>query len=178
MSEDNKTQDLDLFQQSVSIDKKLKFDGIKPVRKKLETTIKNSEEHENNVVDNMFSEDYEPAVLETGDELFFYRPGVSKAVFRKFRKGQFNIQSELDLHGMTVSMAREELANFLRYCHKTGKRYVRIIHGKGRGSVQGQPVIKNKVNIWLQQRDEILAFCSARPADGGTGAIYVLIKKS
>ncbi|MFK8069112.1 MAG: Smr/MutS family protein [Gammaproteobacteria bacterium] len=178
MSKDDKTQDLDLFQQSISIDKKLKFDGIKPARIKLNPTIKNSNDTENDVVDNMFSEDFEPANLETGDELYFYRPGVSKADFRKLRKGQFIIQSELDLHGMTVSMAREELANFLHYCRKTGKRHVRIIHGKGRGSAQGQPVIKNKVNIWLQQRDEILAFCSARPADGGTGAIYVLIKKS
>jgi len=172
--------DSDLFRQFVDVDKKLKFDGVKPVRKKLSTKpdqqIKD-EEHDR-VIDDMFSEEYEPADIERGDELFFSRPGVSRADLRKLKKGLINIQGELDLHGLTVAIAREQLASYLHHCQQTGKRCVRIIHGKGRGSVQGKPVIKNKVNIWLRQRDEVLAFCSARQNDGGTGAIYLLLKKA
>ncbi len=172
--------DSDLFRQFADVDKKLEFDGIKPVRKKLSTKpdqqIKD-EEHDR-VIDDMFSEEYEPTDIERGDELLFSRPGVSRADLKKLRKGLISIQGELDLHGLTVTMAREQLANYLYHCQQTGKRCVRIIHGKGRGSAQGKPVIKNKVNIWLRQRDEVLAFCSARQNDGGTGAIYLLLKKS
>ena len=170
--------DSDLFRRSVDVDKTLKFDGIKPDRQKPPAIPKQRINDEKQVIKEMFSEEYEPAELETGDELFFFRPGVSRAVFKKLRKGQISLQGELDLHGMTVAMAREELAQYLHLCMRTGKRCVRIIHGKGRGSLHGQPVIKNKVNIWLRQRDEVLAFCSARQVDGGTGAIYVLLKKS
>lgn len=173
-----KDDDLDLFRQSISVDKKIKFDGIKPARGKAPAKPKDDFVEEQQIIDEMFSEKFEAADLEMGDELHFFRPGVSKADFRKLRKGLVKIQRELDLHGMTVTMAREGLANFLFQCEFEGIRYVRIIHGKGRGSRDGQPVIKNKVNNWLRQRDEILAFCSARQNDGGTGAVYVLLRKS
>ena len=78
---------------------------------------------------------------------------------------------------MTILIARQSLSEFLRRRRLSGARCVRIIHGKGRGSAQGLPVLKNKVNYWLQQRDDVLAFCSARPVDGGTGAVYVLLKR-
>ncbi len=176
MSED----DHNLFRRSINVDKKIKFDGIKPVRKKLSTKpnqqIKD-EEHDRTIYE-MFSEEYEPADIERGDELLFSQPGVSRADLKRLKKGLISIQGELDLHGLTVTMAREQLANYLHHCRQSGKRCVRIIHGKGRGSAQGKPVIKNKVNIWLRQRDEVLAFCSARQNDGGTGAIYLLLKKS
>ena len=172
--------DSDLFRQFVDVDKKLEFDGIKPVRKKLSTQSRQQIEDDDRdqEIDEMFSEEYEPARIERGDELLFFRPGVSRADLKKLKKGLINIQGELDLHGLTVTMAREQLANYLHHCRQSGKRCVRIIHGKGRGSAQGKPVIKNKVNIWLRQRDEVLAFCSARLNDGGTGALYLLLKKS
>jgi len=170
--------DLDLFRRSIIVDKKIKFNGIKPTRKKLPAVPDRQKNDEKEIVDEMFSEGFEPADLETGDELLFYRPGVSRADLKKLRKGQFVIQGELDLHGMTVKMARENLAHYLLRCKQTNRRCVKIIHGKGRGSIQGQPVIKNKVNLWLRQRDEVLAFCSARQNDGGTGAIYLLLRRS
>jgi len=78
---------------------------------------------------------------------------------------------------MTVDVARKSLSSFLATCGALDNRCIKIIHGKGRGSKGKQPVLKNRLNYWLQQRDDILAFCSARPVDGGTGAVYVLLKK-
>jgi len=114
---------------------------------------------------------------ETGEELLFARPGLQHRLLRKLRRGQFSIGAELDLHGMNVARAREALAEFLRECRLRNVRGVRIIHGKGRGSRGGRPVLKNQVDRWLRMRDEVVAFCSARPVDGGTGAVYVLLKK-
>lgn len=115
--------------------------------------------------------------VETGDELFFKRPGVQQRVMEKLRRGQFAIEKELDLHGLTVASAEAALKQFLVHCQQHNYRCVRIIHGKGHGSKDKKPVIKNRLNQWLQKNSAILAFCSARPADGGTGAVYVLIKR-
>jgi DNA-nicking Smr family endonuclease len=114
----------------------------------------------------------------TGDELFFKRPGIQQRVMEKLRRGQFAIEKELDLHGMTVINAETALKQFLSHCQKNNYRCVRIIHGKGHGSKDKKPVIKNRLNHCLQKNSAILAFCSARPVDGGTGAIYVLIKRT
>lgn len=125
----------------------------------------------------MLSEQYDPAELETGEELLFIRPGLQRNVLVKLRRGQFSVRAELDLHGMFAPEARAAVADFLRVCRYNRARCVRIVHGKGNGSWQKQPILKRKLNKWLQQRDEVLAFCSARPMDGGTGAVYVLIKR-
>jgi DNA-nicking Smr family endonuclease len=125
----------------------------------------------------MLSDHFEPAEIETGEELLFIRPGVQHSVLMKLRRGQYSIEAELDLHGMIVREAREEISHFLHECQARQIRCVRIVHGKGHGSWQKQPVLKNKLNKWLPQWDDVLAFCSARPVDGGTGAIYVLIKR-
>jgi DNA-nicking Smr family endonuclease len=114
--------------------------------------------------------------FETGDELNFLRPGLASDTLRKLRRGQWKIQSEIDLHGYTVAEARPALVDFLNFCLHEGLRCVRIIHGKGLGSKNGEPVLKRKVASWLMQRDEILAFCQARRTDGGGGAAVVLLK--
>ncbi len=113
----------------------------------------------------------------TQGALFFARPGVQRKVIRKLRRGQFRIEDQLDLHGMTVTKAADALAAFLGECSKRQRRCVRIVHGKGLGSSGRRPVIKESVDRWLRLRDEVLAFCSAQPGDGGTGAIYVLLKR-
>ena len=77
---------------------------------------------------------------------------------------------------MTVAQARELLSEFLTLCVRRGLRCVRIVHGKGLRSKNREPVLKQKVGRWLIQRDEILAFCQARPVDGGGGAVIVLLK--
>jgi DNA-nicking Smr family endonuclease len=125
----------------------------------------------------MMSDPIDESDIVTGEELFFTRTGIQNNVLRKLKRGQFSIEEELDLHGKTSAEAKILVAEFLLYCTQTNLRVVRIIHGKGRGSFNKQPVLKFKVNHWLQQRDEVLAFCSARQVDGGTGAIYVLLKR-
>lgn len=129
------------------------------------------------MIRDMMSDAFEPAELETGEELLYARTGLPRRLLRQLRQGKFSMGAELDLHGMTVPMARQALAQFLEECERNAVRSARIIHGKGRGSYQKEPVLKGKVSAWLQQRDEVLAFCSARPADGGTGALYVLLKR-
>jgi DNA-nicking Smr family endonuclease len=107
----------------------------------------------------------------------FLRPGVQRRLLTRLRRGHFSIEAELDLHGMTTAVAHHELGQFLRHAKIRGIRCVRIIHGKGLRSPNGRSVLKAKVERWLRLRDEIVAFTSARPVDGGTGAIYVLLKR-
>jgi DNA-nicking Smr family endonuclease len=121
--------------------------------------------------------DWEAAVS-TGEELFFSRPGVAVAALRKLRRGGWVIKGELDLHGHTGDEARVALAAFLNRCMTEDRRCVRIIHGKGLGSKNRLPVLKNKVRHWLMQREDVLAFCQARTVDGGAGAVIVLLKSS
>lgn len=115
--------------------------------------------------------------IETGEELVFHRPYVTRKVLRQLRRGNYAIQEEIDLHGMTSVEARDALREFIRECHDLRLGCVRVIHGKGLGSGPKGPVLKAGVNQWLSKWDEVAAFCSARPHHGGTGAIYVLLSK-
>ena len=113
--------------------------------------------------------------LDTGEEPNFVRTGISRQVLRKLRSGTWVIQDQLDLHGLDRHQAREALAGFLASCVRRGVRCVRVIHGKGLGSKNREPVLKTKVKHWLTQREEVLAYCQARPVDGGSGALVVLL---
>ncbi len=115
-------------------------------------------------------------LLDTDEALSFTRSGIGPDTVRKLRRGHWVIQSQLDLHGLRSDEAREALALFLRNAAKRGLRCVRVIHGKGLGSINKEPVLKNKVRNWLAQKDEVIAFCQAKAADGGTGALVVLLK--
>ena len=114
--------------------------------------------------------------IEATDELYFARPGVQHRVVQDLRRGHLEIGLELDLHGLTVRHAREDLKLFIEECHRRGVRCARIIHGKGYGSDERQPILKQKINVWLRQRKDVLAFTSATRRDGGTGAAYVLLR--
>lgn len=114
--------------------------------------------------------------LEGGDEAFHLRPGLSQTVLRDLRRGRWVIQSELDLHGLTRDEARHQLATFLTACLHHGKRCVRVIHGKGHGSPQKLSILRQLVRGWLAQRDEVLAYCQAKPQDGGEGALVALLR--
>ena len=115
--------------------------------------------------------------VETGEELRFQRASVSRVRMRELRRGKCFRQDEIDLHGCTIVQARAELREFIVYAQRRGLSCVRVVHGKGRRSGQRGPVIKSGVNTWLRQWDEVLAFCSALPSDGGTGAVYVLLQR-
>ena len=116
------------------------------------------------------------AGMETGEDLAYTRNGIGAQTLRKLRRGHWMTQGELDLHGLTVEEARAMLVEFLHQCARRGLRCIRIIHGKGLGSKNREPVLKRKVAGWLMQRDEILAFCQARSAEGGSGAVVVLLR--
>jgi DNA-nicking Smr family endonuclease len=113
---------------------------------------------------------------ETGEELVFLRPGLSNQVLRKLRRGFWATQDQLDLHGLRTDEARQLMVDFLNAALKHGMRCVRVVHGKGLRSVNAQPVLRAKVGKWLAQRDEVLAFVQARPEDGGSGAVMILLK--
>lgn len=113
----------------------------------------------------------------TDDETGFLRPGVTPQALRRLRRGHWRIQDELDLHGLTHDTARARLVEFLVYCLEHNAKCVRIIHGKGFGSKNHAPVLKQLVKSWLMQRAEVLAFVAARPEDGGAGALVVLLKR-
>lgn len=116
------------------------------------------------------------SLLDTDETLSYTRNGIGPDIVRKLRRGHWVIQDQLDLHGLRRDQAREMLAEFLRQACKRGLRCVRVIHGKGLGSVNREPVLKNKVRTWLVQKEEVLAFCQAKAADGGSGALVVLLK--
>ncbi len=125
------------------------------------------------------SDDITPeTLLETDAALSFYRDGISPQTVRKLRQGKWVIQDQLDLHGLTRDLAREELAVFLNDALKRGLRCVRVIHGKGLGSINREPVLKGRVRHWLTQRDGVLAFTQARAQEGGSGALVVLLRGS
>jgi DNA-nicking Smr family endonuclease len=117
-------------------------------------------------------------LLESDEHLSFRRPGIGTDVTRKLRRGDWSIQRQLDLHGLRRDDAREALGIFIREAHKHGIRCVRVVHGKGLGSPGKAPILKSRVHSWLVQKNEVLAFVQAKPADGGAGALVVLLMAS
>jgi len=118
------------------------------------------------------------SLLETDESLSYCAPGIGADVLRRLRRGEWSIQAQIDLHGHRVDEAREALVEFLRESIRRGLRCVRVVHGKGLGSLGKVPVLKGKVRHWLAQRDEVIAFCQARGVDGGAGAVMVLLRPS
>ena len=122
-----------------------------------------------------YAHDHADEADDIDDQLSFRRPGIGTDVTRKLRMGHWSIQRQLDLHGLRRDEAREALGQFIRLAHRTGLRCVRIVHGKGLGSPGKTPVLKGRVQGWLVQKSEVLAFVQARPAQGGAGALVVLL---
>lgn len=187
-SKDISRQDIELFRQAIGDVEKIKHDGFELFIPKPPPVPNQTIISEQDALNQIANNPFDIPDVEIGDELYFRRDGVQQQIMRKLRRGQFAIESELDLHGMTVSIAKKELNDFLVYCQSTNRHCIRIIHGttchaikiihgKGHGSIDKIPVLKNKLNKWLQNYDSILAFCSAPSHDGGTGAIYALINK-
>lgn len=117
------------------------------------------------------------AEIITENFLDFARPGLQQKLLQKLRQGQIVPQQELDLHGLTVAYAEETLTRFLNQCRQQHIRCIRIIHGKGNANKDGKPsILKCKVNYWLRCYDNVLAFTSTPRWDGGTGAVYVLLR--
>lgn len=168
--------DLELFREAVRGARKLEHDRIEPDRKGPIPRATMRRRDEAAVLEESLNADIETMEWRNGDGLRYRRPEVGERVLRKLSKGQFRIEAELDLHGYTVREAREVLREFLEDCEYHRWRCVRVIHGKGLGSGHRGPQLKGNVDGWLRRDDRIAAFTSARQVDGGSGAIYVLLR--
>lgn len=136
-----------------------------------------TKQDERQVMREALSDAYDPDVwLESDEALSFKRNGVGQDVVRKLRRGTWVVQKQLDLHGLRTDDARDAVAIFIREAAKKGLRCVRVIHGKGLGSANREPVLKGKVRSWLTQKNEVMAFVEARDQDGGAGAVVVLLQ--
>ena len=169
--------DRELFRSTVGEVQRLHCDRIEPLAQPAVPQPRLDEMDAPQVLCDPFSDYFVAAQLDAGEELYYRRNGVQTALLRKLRRGYFRIGAELDLHGLSALAARQKLALFLHQVRAKGENCVRIIHGKGKGSQQQAPVLKQKVNTWLRQCDAVLAFCSTPAAQGGSGAVYVLLRR-
>ena len=130
-----------------------------------------------NVLRESLSDDFDVStLLDTDDELSYRSQGIGTDVTQKLRKGHWSLQGQIDLHGLRSDEAREALGQFIRDATKRGWRCVRVVHGKGLGSPGKTPVLKSKVQRWLVQKTEVLAFVQSKGSEGGAGALVVLLK--
>lgn len=169
----------DLFSRAVGKVQRLPETGRVPSPKlPAEPVAKQQALDDKAVLQEAISDEFDAStLLEVDDSLSFRRPGIGPDVTAKLRKGEWSIQKQIDLHGLRRDDARETLSAFIRDCHKLGLRCVRVIHGKGLGSPGKTPVLKGRVQSWLVQKNEVLAYVQARPMEGGAGALLVLLAR-
>ena len=144
----------------------------KPVAKQLQ-----HQEESISEINDPLSDELEVEEFDSEDTLSFCETGIQKSVFRKLRSGNYRISDELDLHGTTLKQAKKILMYYLQEAIQFESCCIRIIHGKGHRSGNNKPVLKTYVNHWLEEHERVLAFHSAKPKDGGAGAVYVLLKR-
>ena len=174
---DSSDPDSELFRAAVTDVKRLRTDRKEhPGQQRPEPRAKFTRADEARVLEQSL-EDAPDWAPETGEELAWRGGGVRESDYRKLRRGELKVAAEIDLHGMSAAEARVVLGEFLAGCQSRGQRCVRVIHGKGNRSGQRGPVLKRKIGRWLRRRADVLAFHSARPVDGGTGALYVLLRR-
>jgi len=171
-------EDLQLFRDAVGEVRSVADDRVPDANPRSKPPIARSAiRDDRSVMASLLDELSDADFLETGEHLAYAQPGVQKSVLKKLRSGRYAIQSEIDLHGLRVAEAKLELASFLVEAQARRHLCVRIIHGKGLSNSDSPPRLKPAVNQWLQRNRQVLAFCSARIQDGGTGAVYVLLKR-
>ncbi len=124
----------------------------------------------------MLTHPFDPGSIEIGDEILYLKPGQPARLLKQLRRGHFSVRAEIDLHQMTVAVAREAIKGFLAETKAHDELCVRIVHGKGLRSAARGPVVKRMTEQLLRRRDDVLAFASALPAQGGTGAVLVLLR--
>ncbi len=167
-----------LFRQAVGDVQPVRNDKISPSTPKVQPQVQSEKRDNRSVMAALLDDLSEAELLETGEHLAYTHPGVQRSVLRKLKSGHYAIQAEIDLHGLTLDHARKALGLFLHDAQERRHLCLRIIHGKGRRSAEQPPRLKPAVNQWLQRHKQVLAFCSARSVDGGTGAVYVLLKRA
>jgi DNA-nicking Smr family endonuclease len=171
--------DHNLFRRLMSDAKPLKAEEkVAAPTKKPKPKARFSRADDQAVLDESLDVDIDDLEESSGEALRFKRASVGRTSMRMLSRGAYAIQAEIDLHGMTLAEAKPRLENFVRRCASNNKLCIRIVHGKGLGSGDRGPVLKRGVDRWLRKWDLVLAFASARQVDGGTGAVYVLLKES
>jgi len=170
--------DSDLFRRVMSDAKPLQSeDRVSHEPKKPKPRARFSRADERAVLDESMRANVDELENDNAEFLRFHRPSVGRRTMRKLTRGKYSVQDEIDLHGMTQDEAHDRLKDFVEQCSKSGKLCVRVVHGKGLGSGLRGPVLKRSVNRWLRRWDPVLAFVSTPVVDGGTGAVYVLLRK-
>jgi len=168
----------DLFSQAVKDVRPLANDdrAVHPVKKPKPIPQQFLRDEQQALVDSL-SDHYIPTYeLETGEELLYLRDGHSPDILSKLRRGKWVVQANIDLHGLISDEARLYVSTFISDCKKRGIRCIRIVHGKGLGSRNREPILKHKLRGWLMQKDEVIAYAEAKKQDGGSGAVIVLLK--
>jgi DNA-nicking Smr family endonuclease len=178
MSADKDIDDeLNLFKEAVKGARPIRVNRVVHPPKKPKPIPRQFIQDERQALLDSLSDHYIPAhELESGEELLYLRDGQSPIILSKLRRGYWVIQKHIDLHGLVSDEARAYISEFISDCKKRGIRCVRIVHGKGLGSHNKEPVLKNKLRGWLMQKDEVIAYAQAKPEDGGSGAVIVLLK--
>lgn len=173
MSED----DIDLFRRAMSGAKPLTADErVAAGKTRPAPKARFARADERKVLSESLEVDIDAMERANAESMRFQRQHVGKRTMRKLARGRFSVQAEIDLHGMTVAEAKPRLTDFIENCARQHLLCVRVVHGKGLGSGDRGPVLKNSVNRWLRKWDTVLAFVSARQVDGGSGAVYVLLQ--
>tara|TARA_R110002049_G_scaffold93308_6_gene230767 strand:+ start:445 stop:1026 length:582 start_codon:yes stop_codon:yes gene_type:complete len=169
--------DDNLFRKLMSDTKPLKVEPrVAALKRKVKPRARFTRADERAALAESIAGDIDDTEKGSGEALRFNRPSVGRRTMRKLARGNFAVQAEIDLHGMTVAEARPRLADFIEDSARSGKLCVRVVHGKGLGSGERGAVLKSSVNHWLRRWDRVLAFVSTRQVDGGTGALYVLLR--
>jgi DNA-nicking Smr family endonuclease len=170
-------EDIALFYEAVKGARPVKANRLLHPVKKPKPIPRQLLKDERQALADSLSDHYYPAEeLESGEELLYLRDGQSPLVLSKLRRGHWVVQANIDLHGLIADEARMYVSEFIADCKKRNIRCVRIVHGKGLGSKNREPVLKHKLRSWLMQKDEVIAYAQAKANDGGSGAVIVLLK--
>jgi DNA-nicking Smr family endonuclease len=170
-------EDDNLFRRLMSGTKPLKTEArVATPSRKPKPKARFTRADEKSVLDESLQADIDDVEQSSGEALRYQRASVGRTTMRMLTRGSYAIQAEIDLHGMTLAEAKPRLEKFVYRCAGNDKLCIRIVHGKGLGSGNRGPVLKKGVDRWLRKWDVVLAFVSARQVDGGTGAVYVLLK--
>lgn len=170
--------DKKLFRQSVGRVKPLRDEKVTLTKKQPRPRVIPREKNTSDISADGLSLDSNLSEHDMGEHALYAVDGLQRKSIRKLQRGQYNIQAEADLHGLTREQARDDFSLFFEECLTRQLRCIKIIHGKGFGSKNKDPVLKPLVQQWLRQKHEVLAFCPAIPRDGGTGAVYVLLRST
>ncbi len=170
-------EDRDLFRDAIGSVRVLNLDSHPPPSvKRPQPRARQFELDEAAVRDELLTHAFDPGSIELGDEILYLKPGQPDGLLKQLRRGRFSVRAEIDLHQMTVAVAREAIKGFLAEAKAHGEHCVRIVHGKGLRSASRGPVVKRMTEQLLRRRDDVIAFASALPVQGGTGAVLVLLR--